>query len=95
MATVLEKYTTEEPRSVVRSFVGKWFKAEDIYKEMFAVYDGKCLLPKAVHNWVGNVSVVTKKLKRKWLRQRSEDFYAAGFDALVMWWDKSINVGGG
>jgi hypothetical protein len=32
---------------------------------------------------------------RKWLRQQSEDFYAAGFDALVKRWDKYINVGGG
>jgi hypothetical protein len=32
---------------------------------------------------------------RKWLRQRSKAFYAAGFDALVMRWDKCINVGGG
>jgi hypothetical protein len=32
---------------------------------------------------------------RKWLRQQSRDLYAAGFDALVMRWDKGINVGGG
>jgi hypothetical protein len=32
---------------------------------------------------------------RKWLRQQSKDFYAAGFDALVKSWDKCINVGGG
>jgi hypothetical protein len=32
---------------------------------------------------------------RKWLRQRSKDFYAASFDALVKRWDKCINVGGG
>jgi hypothetical protein len=32
---------------------------------------------------------------RKWLRQQSKDFNAAGFDALVMRWDKCINVGGG
>jgi hypothetical protein len=32
---------------------------------------------------------------RKWLRQQSKDFYAAGFDALVERWDKCINVGGG
>jgi histone-lysine N-methyltransferase SETMAR len=32
---------------------------------------------------------------RKWLRQQSRDFYAAGFDALVKRWDKCINVGGG
>jgi hypothetical protein len=32
---------------------------------------------------------------RKWLRQQSKDFYAAGFDVLVMRWDKCIKVGGG
>jgi hypothetical protein len=32
---------------------------------------------------------------RKWLRQQSKDFYAAGFDALVKRWDKCITVGGG
>jgi hypothetical protein len=32
---------------------------------------------------------------RKWLRQQSEDFYAAGFDALVKRWDKCVSVGGG
>jgi hypothetical protein len=31
----------------------------------------------------------------KWLRQQSEDFYAAGFDALVKQWDKCINDCGG
>jgi hypothetical protein len=32
---------------------------------------------------------------RKWLRQQSKDFYAAGFDALVKRWDKCISVSGG
>jgi hypothetical protein len=32
---------------------------------------------------------------QKWLRQQSEDFYAAGFDALVKRCDKRINVSGG
>jgi hypothetical protein len=32
---------------------------------------------------------------RKWLRQQSKNFYAAGFDALVKRWDKCNNVGGG
>jgi hypothetical protein len=31
---------------------------------------------------------------RKWLRQQSKDLYSAGFDALVKWLDKCINVGG-
>jgi hypothetical protein len=32
---------------------------------------------------------------RKWLRQQSKRFYAAGFDALVKRWDKCINLGAG
>jgi hypothetical protein len=32
---------------------------------------------------------------RKWLKQHSKDFCAAGFDALVKRWDKCINVDGG
>jgi hypothetical protein len=44
---------------------------------------------------MANVSLTTKKLKRKWLRQQSKDFYAAGFDALVKRWEKCFNVSGG
>jgi hypothetical protein len=36
-----------------------------------------------------------KREVRKWLRQQSKDFYAAGFDALVKRWDTCISVGGG
>jgi hypothetical protein len=32
---------------------------------------------------------------RKWLRQQSNDFCAAGLDALVKRWDKCDNVDGG
>jgi hypothetical protein len=32
---------------------------------------------------------------RKWLRQLSRDFYAAGFDGMVQRWDQSKNIGGG
>jgi hypothetical protein len=32
---------------------------------------------------------------RKWLRQQSKDFYAAGFDAQIKRWDKCISVSGG
>jgi hypothetical protein len=41
---------------------------------------------------------MTKRLKRevrKWLKQHSEDFYAAGFDTLLKRWDKCVSVGGG
>jgi hypothetical protein len=32
---------------------------------------------------------------RKWVRQQSEDFCAAGFDALVKRWEKYVDVGEG
>jgi hypothetical protein len=32
---------------------------------------------------------------RKWLRQQSKDFSAAGFGALAKRWEKRISVGGG
>jgi hypothetical protein len=34
----------------------KGLNAEDIHKEMFPVYSGKCLSRKAVHNWVKKLS---------------------------------------
>jgi hypothetical protein len=67
---------------------------------MFSVYGGKCLSRKAVHKWVEKFKDVRKSQMmadhvRKWLRQQSKDFHAAGFDALVKQWDKCINVCGG
>jgi hypothetical protein len=98
MATVFEEHTTEEQHFVVRLFWAKGLNAKDIHKEMFPFYGGKCLSRKAVHIWAANVSLMTKRSKlevRRWLRQQSKKFYAAGFDALVKRWDKCINVGGG
>jgi hypothetical protein len=43
MLTVLEEYTTEEQRSVVRILRAKWLNAKDIHKGIFPVYRGKCL----------------------------------------------------
>jgi hypothetical protein len=34
----------------------KGLNAKDIHKETFPVYSGKCLLRKAVHNWVKKFS---------------------------------------
>jgi hypothetical protein len=65
---------------------------------VFPVYGGKCLSRKAVHNWVANILLMTKRLKRRcrsgW-DNSTKDFYAAGFDTLVKRWDKCINVAGG
>jgi hypothetical protein len=42
----------------------KGLNTKDIHKEMFPVCGGKCLSHKAVHNWVANVSLMTR-LKRR------------------------------
>jgi hypothetical protein len=86
MAIVFEEYNTEEQSSVVRFLWAKGFNSKDIHKEMFPVYCGKYLSRGAVHNWVTNVSLMTKKFEteaRNWLRQQSQHFYGAGFDLLV------------
>jgi hypothetical protein len=56
MAAVLEEYTTEEQRSVVRFLWAKGLNIKDIHKEMFRVYGRKCLSRKAVHSWVEQFS---------------------------------------
>jgi hypothetical protein len=68
MATVLEKYTTEEQRSGVRLLWAKGPSAKDIHKEMIPVYVGKCLSRKAIHNCVekcSKISLMTKRLKQE------------------------------
>jgi hypothetical protein len=47
---------------------------------------------------VSKVSLMTEEVEtgvRKWLRQQSKNFNAAGFNALVKRWDKCSNGGGG
>jgi hypothetical protein len=56
---------TEEQLSVVHFVWAKGLSAKDIHKEMFPVYGGKCFSHKAVHNWVADVSLMTKRLKRR------------------------------
>jgi hypothetical protein len=63
VATVREEYATEEQHSVVRFMYAEGLSAKDFHKEMFPVYGGKCLSRKGVHNWVANVSLMTKRLK--------------------------------
>jgi hypothetical protein len=43
----------------------KGLSAKDIHKDIFSIYGGKCLSRKAVHNWAANVSLMTKRLKRR------------------------------
>jgi hypothetical protein len=64
METVLEEYTTEEQRSVMR-FYGQKDPVQRIFIKTFSVSGGKCLSRKAVHSWLANVSLMTKRLKRR------------------------------
>jgi hypothetical protein len=82
-------------------FVGKELNVNYIHKDMFSVCGVKCLSLKTVHCWVKKFSqgclevADDEREMRKWLRQQSKDFYAAGFDELIKLWDKCISVGGG
>jgi hypothetical protein len=71
--------------------------AKDIHKEMFPVYGGKCLERKAVHICVANVSLMTKRLKRRCGSGETTGrrLLFRGFDSLVKRWDKCISVCGG
>jgi hypothetical protein len=81
--------------------------AKGIHEEMFPAYCGKCLSRKALHNWIqkrGKRYADDEEVKmevRKWLRQQSKYFYAAGFDtgkamgqAYQCWWRirREINI---
>jgi hypothetical protein len=65
MTTVLEEYSTERQCSLVCFLSAKGHNSKVIHKEMFPGYGGKYLSHKAVQNWVANVSVMTKRLKRR------------------------------
>jgi hypothetical protein len=43
----------------------KRLNVKDIHKEIFPVYDGKCMSRKAFHSWLANVSIMMKRLKRR------------------------------
>jgi hypothetical protein len=71
-----------------------------LVKKCFLFTAGRFCCVKRVHNWVekrgkcfADDEVETEVWK--WLTQQSEDFYAAGLDALVKRWDKCVNVDGG
>jgi hypothetical protein len=68
---------------------------------MFPDYGGNCLTRKGVQNLVKIFSQANSKDTDD-ARPRAEltetidqNFYVAGFDALVKRWDKSINIGRG
>jgi hypothetical protein len=100
MTTVLEECITEDQRSGERFFVGK----RVFLKKCFLFTVGSVCRVKQFTTGSRNYHLGCKRFAddeevetevRKWLRQQSKDFYAAGFDALVKRWDKCISVGGG
>jgi hypothetical protein len=68
---------------------------------MFRVYVGKCLSRPfgPVRNHLGGKLFADDEHfeteVRKWMRQHSKYFFAAGFDAPINRWNKHINVGRG
>jgi hypothetical protein len=96
MAALLEGCTTEEQRSLVR-FCGQEESLQRIFiNKCFLFTMGRVRRVKRFTTggkyFADDEEVETEV--RKWLRQQSKDFHAAGFDALVKRWDKCINVGG-
>jgi hypothetical protein len=75
MATVLEEYTNEEQRSLMRFLWAKGLNAKHIHKELLLIYGGKCLSRKVVHNGVEKFLKDVQKSQMmpdqvwKWLRQ--------------------------
>jgi hypothetical protein len=100
MATALEECSTEKQHSVLQFLWAKGLNAKYIHKDVCPAEGETHLSRKEVHNWIEKLSQGRSKIagdemgERKWLRQESKDFYAAGFDALVKSCDKCINVGG-
>jgi hypothetical protein len=67
---------------------------KDINKK-FPVYGGKCLSrgKKRGNNFTDEEEVEAEG--RKWLRQQTKDYCAAGFDSPIKRWEKCMNVDGG
>jgi hypothetical protein len=69
--------------------IGKWTAQDESWVHHYQ--------PESNH-FGGKYFVDVKEVEtevRKWLRQKSKNFYPAGFDALVKRWVKCIIVGGG
>jgi hypothetical protein len=100
MVTVLEECIIEEQSSVVFFSGQKNSMQRILTKKCFPFMVGSVLWREAFHNrieehgkrFADDEEVETEV--RKWLRQQSRYFYAAGFDALVKRWNKCISVGG-
>jgi hypothetical protein len=86
MATVFEVCTTEEKCSVVRFICGqKDSMQRKLIKNYFLFTVGSLCRVKRFH-FGGKRSADNEKVEtevRKWLRQQSKYFYAAGFEAVI------------
>ena len=104
MAAPRSTCTKIEQGGVVHFLWAKNMEAKDIHKEMLPMYGEHCLSRQAVHNWVqkfseGRTSIedehpVVERAVRAWFRQQPKEFFAAGFQGLVKWWDKCLNLYG-
>jgi hypothetical protein len=76
----------------------KGLNTEDTHKEICPVYGGKYLQRQTVHNWAVNVSLMTKRLKRR-CGSDSDNSQKTSMlwhsTQLVKRWEKCMNVGGG
>jgi hypothetical protein len=94
---MFEGFTTEEQRSIV-TFCGQKDSMQRIFiKKCFLFTVGSVCRVKRFTSGSRN-SLKDEEIEtemRRWLRQQSNDFYDAGFDALVKRWEKCINVAGG
>jgi hypothetical protein len=96
MVTVLEVYTNEEQRLVVRFFRQK-DSVQKYLKKCFLFTLGSVCHLEWFHlggkRFADDEEVETEV--RKWLRQQSKDFYVPCFEMVVKRWDNYIVVGGG
>ena len=100
MAAPLNMCTTIEQRGVVRFSWAEDMAAKDIHKEMLPMYGEHCPSHQVVHNWVqkfskGRTSIEDEhRVGRITFRHKPKEFFAAGFQGLVKWWDKCLNLYG-
>jgi len=100
MAAPISTCTKIEQRGVVHLLWAKNMEAKDIHKAMLPMYSEHCLAHQAFHNWVqkfseGRTSIEDKhQVGRITFRQQPKEFFAAGFQGLVKWWEKCLNLYG-
>jgi hypothetical protein len=86
-------HTAQQPRREFKNYSGNFLNIH-LTAWTWLLVTSICLV-RWKATFVANVSVITKTLKRRWLRQQSKDFYTVGFNRLVKRWGKCINVSEG